>query len=377
MSDEQKRKYIPGKLLEIKPGNDKFYASESFPRKDKKHYPTLAPHWKGILELVGIAVDNLDEKKFINFYDNGVESEFKGAKLLPLLDPENNKIEIGFLFSIFYIREEKDENGNPKKVLIGKAFPGIRVEDRLSPKKNKKWDRNWLYDNFLEFYFAEIIEIIKDHGGVDPLIKLEKLSKEDIEKIIDYLLNPSHKIPEMRLEVYIENPLTYNDLCIYDFDYNIKKPTQEFIRESAKWDTAELLRQSFIKTLGPGPEFLEKDIAFSVNITLLEWRKAFEPTPKRDVNGKVVTDGNNNIEYEYNDNIRYYVWQNYYFPNNAFKAIIPLDAYNVWKVIKGSQKFNAHNKAVLNQITGTKGETFERQMDEKMENVKKQKKAKQ
>ncbi len=324
-----------------------------------------------IREIVGsIAIDRLDCEGFIKFYNSDEVHDFVSANLQKLFHPADGEQEtvIGFLFSSFFLRRGPEPDS--KITYIGKAFPGIRYENRTI-KNGPGWERRDLYKKFLGFYLREIFSLLelsidskiyeKEFQGIADRLNAHKYNigedmrrdlsgdeeyKSDVKRVIQLLkdkkvTSPSGtiEIQDMQLEVYIENPITYNDLYKFGFRYNVPSPDQEFIEMSKDWGVGDLLKASYDRSKTPDewPGCLKTGIEFSVNLTPLEWREIVEISIK-----KIP--------------MKYYVWQNYNFPNSAFKAEIPLDAYNFWRVLRGPEErspfgddFDREIKEIINQ----------------------------
>lgn len=355
MSDNtQKPKYILDKYKNrITVGAKEFY-SDGRPFKRDDIFGQLSAKMLRIYKIISAtAIDRLNEKKFIEFYNKKELEQFHGAMLSRIYSPDNGPANddekndekaIGFLFTAFYSRKDK---GTGKPLYIGMAFPGIKFEERTKEKNRAEWNRQDFYKMFLGFYLKQIFTVLKEKiddkhykNHIEPLqgrIDKYDITKtpmpdgypEDVRTVIGYLKEKKIKvgnkkitIPDMQIEAYAENPLTYKDFCEFEFNYNVKPPSKEFEEMSKNWSVADLLHYSYIESNNPNPPvFLEKDLEFTVNLTPLEWRKYFEIAINRN-----------------SASMKYYLWQNFNFPNTAFKVIIPLNAENFWKVAKGSSR---------------------------------------
>ncbi len=328
--------------------NDFYKDGKPFLRpNEKEKYSELSENMKKIYEAISkMAVDRLTNQKFINFYNNG-KDDFSGAWFQLVTDGYKKNValddgtvkDIGFLFTIFYERKEIINN---KEVIsyVGKAFPAISAEERLIRLKGgptRNLERYLMFLSFLPFYQTQSLNILNKKGKNLSPLDIDKLhtNKNDIETALAYFEKHKTDLPSMTIEVYAENPITYSDLCKFGFDYNISKRENEAIKKefeyiSKNWDPGELMRQSYIKSLGPGPDYLEHNIPFTVNLTPQEWRKLFTHVSMID------------------KDVRYYLWQNFNFPNSAFKVIIPVNEYNVGQVIKNHPEIKEELK---NQIT--------------------------
>lgn len=306
----------------------------------------------------------------MKFYNNEKLEEFHGAMLtrmyktdtdLSVKDEEKDDQAVGFLFAAFYSRTDKDTG---KPIYIGMAFPGIKYEQRTEPDLSKRlqWNRQDFYKMFLGFYLRQIFIVLRNEINNDDDYKnniqdfqkrintynLTETSvedeqyKKDIIAIIKYLqnkeitiedLNKTIKIPPMQIEAFAENPFTYQDFCEFGFVYNVKPPNVKFENMAKDWSVADLLHYSYIESNNPNPpDFLEKELGFTVNLTPLEWRLYFEIAIKEKKYPMI-----------------YYLWQNFNFPNSAFKVTIPLNAENFWNVVKGRNQKDPNGSSTFDE----------------------------
>ncbi|MGC4234039.1 MAG: hypothetical protein QM594_13760 [Niabella sp.] len=329
-----------------------FYEDSSIdfrnPGDDKKRYSKLSDKMSKIYEAVGdMAIDRHTLEQFIDFYnDKEGRDEFLGAWIQYITNGEMQNStpkeeeceEIGFLFSIFYKREETI-NGKTQTSYIGKAFPALRVEERLSKIKQMggqgpTLDKRPLFKSFLPFYQEQLLEILNKNdailekrGKAAEAINFENLDNNKIASIIETLKGDKWgEIDPMTIEIYVENPVTYHEISKYNFKYNVnnngsekwRKEYEDFVERSKSWKVGDLLKESYEKSLEkPSPDYLHHDITFSVNITPQEWRSYFQGAQDPKAHA-----------------MKYYLWQNFNFPQSAFKVVIPVDAYNVGQLLK-------------------------------------------
>ena len=293
--------------------NSRIFA-ENFYKKNSK--TKLSPEMSEIYACIKeIAMERLTEKEFIKKYDKVDKCLF--ADLTEIRDSKKRRV--GFLFASYHTRVTK----NGEIIFIGKAFPSVRIENRGSG-----YDRSKLYEKFIYFYFECIANgKLKDFQTEEFLnlfpedkIRKDQKLKQYFSKIASELITAN----EMKIEILVENPATYSDLCKWGFEIeNIPSPDPILLTIISTWPTEELIRKSYLKSKDPkhNPPYLEKDITFAVNLTPKNWRDYFETTDK----------------YK-----KYYLWENYSFPNNAYKVVIPINAKNIkkalYKIKSGNKK---------------------------------------
>jgi|GEM_PF-4342056 len=377
-NDNPKPKYKLDKYEDrIKVEANEFYEDRGAFKEGKILERKMSANMKRIYNIVSTtAIDRLNEKKFIEFYNDKELHEFHGARLTRIYAPDtgldvdnikNDEKAIGFLFASFYSRTEEiitDGNSNKKTIYIGMAFPGIKFEERTKEQGRAEWNRQDFYKMFLGFYLDQIFTVLKREIGdanynnsfiqeledridnydiTDPTKgnPADLKYKEDVRNVIRYLHEEKVKIdglaspipiPRMQIEAYAENPITYNDFCRFDFNYNVKPPSDEFELMSKNWSVADLLHYSYVESNNPNPPVFLEPVKFAVNLTPLEWRTYFEIA----INKNIVP-------------MKYYLWQNYNFPNKAFKVTIPLNAENFWKVVKGVNQKNPGGSSAFDE----------------------------
>ncbi|HET7117339.1 MAG TPA: hypothetical protein VFI29_12655 [Hanamia sp.] len=341
--DTPKQKYILDKYDDrIKVGANEFYKDGKGFKEGNILERDLSVNMMRIYNIVSTtAIDRLNEKKFIEFYNDKDLLEFHGARLTRMyppctvLDSNNLKNDIktvGFLFAAYYSKKDKDTG---EYFYIGKAFPGIKFEERIKEVNRAEWNRQDFYKMFLGFYLDQIFIVLEkeikretgndkyynenikplqdriDNYDITETPPTNEQYQKDIKRVIKYLHikkisveGKQIKLPDMQIDAFAENPISYKDFCEFGFNYNVKPPSEEFKEWSKNWSVADLLHLSYVESRNPNPPSFLSDVEFTVNLTPREWRKYFE-----------IAIDKNFVP------MKYYLWQNYNFPDKAFTAI--------------------------------------------------------
>ncbi len=302
----------------------------------------LSNGMKAIFDSIkAIAIDDLTEEKFREFYEqNFIMGDFTDIK-------EGDE-KVGFLYATFY------HNPNGKPQYTAKAFQAVTKEKR---QIGKPFDRSQLYKKFIIFYLQEILllQLVKNAGpegqqntrnswlrrGRDP-------GFSDILYAAGGANESANRREYLQIEIFAENPTTYYDICSYGLRHKSVKPEEDELNWLENLTAQELLNESFLLSeeydahKKERPEYLEKT-SFTVNISPREWRNSFKTTKREK---------------------KFYIWQNYQFPDYAFKVIIPVDLENILNAlfriveIKGKNAVKTFLAKIREEITNNTGENY-------------------
>lgn len=362
-------------MSKIRYGYSKIKTVENF-WKDKETKKDLSDGMKDIYSIIkDIAINDLDEPEFIRFYWGNPEKKgLKFSKGFITKIKENNK-EIGFLYATFYENDGSYVNpAGQKPTYVAKAFHAVAHDYRQS----KSYDRTYLHRMFINFYIKEIFEpeffkeidnfiensakAPRKKAGIYVLsnrlfkklmnlartrnIKLpqnvyaDDIGDNNLKSIRDKVIKKlqANSSPLLTIEIMAENPTTYKDMCLLEPDHTTvnRNPkgaatavgsdewlkvltNRTIIQESFK------LYNDYENSVKPRPNMLVKAEDFKVNINNEEWLKSFNIERKR--NNKAV-----------DMHRRFYMWQNFSFPDWAFLMIIPISPNLVDKSIKAINK---------------------------------------
>ncbi len=306
----------------------------------------LSPGMQKIYRHIkNIAIDKLTVKEFRKFYES---PHFALADFTEI--KKENKV-VGFLFATFYY------NPNSSPQYTAKAFHAVAGDYRQT---GKPYDRKELYNKFIEYYMEKILLLEFLKQGINTagtwLAKGDVPTFQDLKNIISSSLKSANNKQDMQIEIWAENPTTYSDIFDSGLKYTGIQPTVKDLNFLSKLTPDQLLVESYklaksYKT-NPSliPQYLE-ETNFTVNISPKEWRNSFETNNKAK---------------------KFYLWQNFEFPNKAFKIIIPINPENILNAIfaliekKGSNAINqflqknlqsVQNpvlKKILKSLTGNK-----------------------
>jgi len=283
-----------------------FYASQSNSAKMKGL--KLSAKMKDIFNAMkDIAVPDFTEEGFIEFYGSG----FIRADMRYILDAKTNET-IGFLFTSLHNRKV---SGGRKDGLVGTAFPAIKKDFRNVPGYD--YNRVKMYIKFIWYYLQYIMRI---EGNV-PLLKVEEMEsliREETQKplfeilsLIEEAFKRSKIKTKMEIQINVENPNTFADICRFNLKSNFGIPqNKEFKRllEMSKEDVVRKNRKNeeVYTAMNKRPSQIIK-APFTVNI-----------------HDQKATNLNTNDPYK-----RYFIINNPEYPDYAFKFVIPVDKGNM------------------------------------------------
>jgi hypothetical protein len=283
-----------------------FYASQSNSAKMKGL--KLSAKMKDIFNAMkDIAVPDFTEEGFIEFYASG----FIRADMRYILDAKTNET-IGFLFTSLHNRKV---SGGRKDGLVGTAFPAIKKEFRNVPGYD--YSRVKMYIKFIWYYLKYIMKI----EGNLPLLKVEEMESlisEETQKplfetlsLIEEAFKRSKIKTKMEIQINVENPNTFADICRFNLVSNFEIPRNKHFKrllEMSKEDVVKINKKNEedYTTMNKRPPEIIK-APFTVNI-----------------HDQKASNLNTNDPYK-----RHFIITNPEYPDYAFKFVIPVDKGNM------------------------------------------------
>lgn len=262
-------------------------------------------------------------------------------------------------FASCVILKKTDINGNP--YVVGKGFPGIRIDVRTSTNPNPAYSdlfqqlfTTMIYHfmiyrieniDFMYNQFNKLIGDVKKSGfSSSDFMDLTKMNLAtiflafyknkggDMDLLMDELERMNNQVP-FYIESYAENPVMFRSLR--QFIYEGPRPSDnELIMLRNLRNVEQLLTLSYQQSKRRKEEqnpFLfpiKAEVSergkslipnlnheILVNITASEWRSTFEYAMSGDTDDHLY--------------VRYFLWMNYRFPNYAFNIKIPVNAQNL------------------------------------------------
>lgn len=239
---------------------------------------------------------------------------------------------VAFFIAVF----KKETDNNNQSYFTASGFPGIKLKNRKATadktgstegKANNVIEFKKILKNLIGLYIQFYLEQILVPNRIQPAIQITNELHNAIRNrkiftlhlIIKLLMSISNLRRDDRLILhsYAENPVMYASLVSkgLKFTGNDPRPASSDLNKIQNWDTRTLLLESYKQSLNNNQHPCLVKPKFVVDIFASEWRDFFEKACK-----------NNDQKSAY---FKYFLWQNYHFPNNAFEMKLVIDFKNI------------------------------------------------
>lgn len=266
----------------------------------------------------GFTVKDLKAHYEQNFYKARITYVYKGRK--------------GGELVAFFIAAYKIKNGN----YYGSGFPCIKHKYRRNKedKKNKHISVDFnvimgkLITEYVQYYYENVLRPQKIEPVLNILRDLNEMFKSPSasllsNKALSVLINALPLFAGQKLTIIAtaENPIMYAKLMALNLKFQgaDPRPSDSDLKKVTNWSSVRLIRESYLQLLKKEQHPCLITPPFSVDISAAEWRNFF-------VN--VDTKSTSLAPY-----IKYFLWQNFNFPNTAFLFEFKVNMRNIYQVL--------------------------------------------